>query len=124
MNLNGQISHLKLTSLAYKSVSVHSHEPPYFIRLFMWLYRMIVNVQFRCFFLARVTVLDKTIDGFLVQAARNCLINEHNVVKVSDFGMTRYETQYVNVLRKHFHLSTALSIPFSLPVLLLQVCSG
>lgn len=75
-------------------------------------------------FLARVTVLDKIIDGFLVQAARNCLINEHNVVKVSDFGMTRYETQYVNVFRKRFQLCTALSILFSLPVVLLQVCSG
>lgn len=25
-----------------------------------------------------------------IQAARNCLVNDLNVVKVSDFGMTRY----------------------------------
>ncbi len=30
----------------------------------------------------------------LIQAARNCLVNEHNVVKVSDFGMTRYTSHY------------------------------
>lgn len=31
-------------------------------------------------------------------AARNCLVNEHNVVKVSDFGMTRYvlDNQYTS----------------------------
>lgn len=32
------------------------------------------------------------------QAARNCLVTEHSVVKVSDFGMTRYWEHLFNVL--------------------------
>ncbi|RVE60807.1 hypothetical protein OJAV_G00184280 [Oryzias javanicus] len=38
-------------------------------------------------------------------AARNCLVNEHNVVKVSDFGMTRY------VLDNQYTSSTGAKFP-------------
>ncbi|XP_068164415.1 tyrosine-protein kinase Tec isoform X2 [Antennarius striatus] len=38
-------------------------------------------------------------------AARNCLINEHNVVKVSDFGMTRY------VLDNQYNSSSGAKFP-------------
>ncbi|XP_034063182.1 tyrosine-protein kinase TXK-like [Gymnodraco acuticeps] len=44
-------------------------------------------------------VLEKCdVNWFRLRAARNCLVNEQNVVKVCDFGMTRYvlDNQYTS----------------------------
>lgn len=43
-------------------------------------------------------------------AARNCLIGYENIVKISDFGMSREEEEYIGKLEKksfliHIHVS-------------------
>lgn len=36
-------------------------------------------------------------------AARNCLIGVENIVKISDFGMSREEEEYIGKIKKKAH---------------------
>lgn len=42
-------------------------------------------------------------------AARNCLIGVENIVKISDFGMSREEEEYIGKIKKRTSSSRSIS---------------
>lgn len=50
---------------------------------------MFMSLNHHFYFVKIIEVFLKSDLKTFSQAARNCLVNQNNVVKVSDFGMTR-----------------------------------